>query len=302
MQKSPKSGIAAVRPTTPLALIKAMSATTVPAVAIAAVALVLLFRRFQKFRYIIRMIGLIIAGLLSSTAGIVASPVMYLLGKPSSCNWVVARTMRFLGPYFTGMNVVVEGKINQDNVPSVIVCNHQSSLDIICMAAVIPQNVVVMAKREIKYVPVLGWFMALANNVFIDRGNRTSAIETMAKVAVYLKAKKLSLWLFPEGTRSHQSDDSMLSFKKGAFHLAVQGNIPVIPIVCSTYHPYYDKKNWSFEPGVVHMKVLDPISTEGMKTADVDALIEKTRAKMLEALKSIKTLPPTSLAKQGKVE
>lgn len=60
--------------------------------------------------------------------------------------------------------------------------------------------------------------------------------------------------MYPEGTRSHQSDNTLLPFKKGAFHLAVQGQMPLVPIVVSTYAPFYCEAEMMFEPCVVHIQ------------------------------------------------
>ena len=60
--------------------------------------------------------------------------------------------------------------------------------------------------------------------------------------------------MYPEGTRSHQIDNSLLPFKKGAFHLAIQGSIPIIPIVTSSYHPFYNENLFLFESGVIKIK------------------------------------------------
>ncbi|KAI9015042.1 hypothetical protein BC832DRAFT_528251 [Gaertneriomyces semiglobifer] len=264
-----------------------------PALAAGAVLFLILFRRSNRFRYVVRMTGYIIAVALACLIGIASAPLMWLIGSPGYINWVVARSFAVLGPLFSGMRYKVIGQenITKTPLPCVYVANHQSSLDIIGMGAVLPKNTVVLAKKSIRFVPLLGWFMWAANNVFIDRKNRGSAIDTMAKVAEYLKEHTYALWLYPEGTRSHQISNTLLPFKKGAFHLAVQGQIPVVPIVFSTYYPCYHQSKWVFEPGEITIKVLPPISTVGMTTADVDALLERTRDAMLEALKTIETKP-----------
>jgi 1-acyl-sn-glycerol-3-phosphate acyltransferase len=94
----------------------------------------------------------------------------------------------------------------------------------------------------------------LAKNVFINRTNRQSAVETMTQVALQLQREKRALYMYPEGTRSHQSDKSLLSFKKGAFHLAIQGQMPIVPIVASTYSPCYSERDWVFEPCTLQIR------------------------------------------------
>ncbi|KAJ3158803.1 1-acylglycerol-3-phosphate O-acyltransferase [Geranomyces michiganensis] len=294
------ASVVAARKTENALLLLLSNRGRMPALAAAsAILLLLLWRRSSRVRFILRVLGFILAGTVASLVGILSSPFMWAAGVPGSTNWVVAKTMLKLGPLLTGLGVKVEGReiLEQAGLPAVLVCNHQSALDILGMGAILPKNVVVLSKKEIKFVPILGWFMALANNVFIDRGNRVSAIETMGQVATYLKEKKYGLWLFPEGTRSRQRDDSILPFKKGAFHLAVQGQLPIVPILFSTYGPCYDKKEMRFDPGTFTVKVLDPIDTKGLSTADVDALMERTRTAMTEGLKTIRTIPSNGAAR-----
>ncbi|KAJ3020264.1 1-acylglycerol-3-phosphate O-acyltransferase [Thoreauomyces humboldtii] len=285
-------------------LMELLTGRATSALAASAILFIILFRRSSVVRFYARMIGYIIAGIISSVVGITVSPFMWALGRPGMTNWVVARTMKLIGPVLSGMRCRIEGQeiLDRATLPAVLVCNHQSSLDVLGMGYILPPNVVVMGKKEIKWVPILGWFMALANNVFIDRKNRGHAIETMGKVAVYLKEHKYGLWLFPEGTRSHQVDDTLMPFKKGAFHLAVQGQIPIVPIIFSTYQPCYQPKKSIFDAGVITIKVLEPIPTTGMTTADVDALLEKTRDAMLAALQSIKTIPASAATEAKKLQ
>lgn len=147
-----------------------------------------------------------------------------------------------------------------------------------------------MVKKELLSVPILGSFRTLFNpvihskNIAIDRSNRSKAIETMQQVAVTMKQTKQAILVFPEGTRSYQTDNSMLPFKKGAFHLAVSGKLPVIPIVASTFPPFYDEKKYIFEPCTVQVQVLEPIFGD-----NVDELMERSRNLMLATLPNLKT-------------
>lgn len=97
-------------------------------------------------------------------------------------------------------------------------------------------------------------------------------------------SRQLSLWIFPEGTRSNLPVPDMLPFKKGAFHLAVQSQIPIVPVVVENYHRLFDGKT-RFEGGTIRIKVLPPVSTEGLGKDDVSALSDRVRAQMLETLK-----------------
>jgi lysophosphatidate acyltransferase len=106
----------------------------------------------------------------------------------------------------------------------------------------------------------------------------------MQNLAKRMTLQKSALWMFPEGTRSYQSDKSLLDFKKGAFHLAVQGKFPIIMAVVSTYSPRYDEKVKVFRPLTVNVKILEPVYG-----TNVDQLIESTHARMTECLQTLNT-------------
>lgn len=251
-------------------------------------------KTFTKARFYAKCILLIFCGMMSASIGILVSPLTALIGKRSSINFIVARSMAFLSQHLINLKYVVQGKenlIKPDGKPIIYLANHQDALDIIAMGVIIPENVVVLAKKSIKYIPFLGWFMLLANNIFIDRKNKQSALETMGKVADELNEKGLGVWIYPEGTRSGQNDRSLLPFKKGAFFMAIEGKVPIVPIVISTYSPLYDTKIKDFHDGIVTIKVLPEINTDGMKIEDVNKLIEHTRNSMLIALQELESVP-----------
>lgn len=91
--------------------------------------------------------------------------------------------------------------------------------------------------------------MWLSNTVFLDRRNRTNAVQAFAKAADDMKSKKVSIFVFPEGTRTNSSEVGMLPFKKGAFHVAVQGQFPIVPMVCENYYDLYASNAKHFEAG-----------------------------------------------------
>lgn len=127
-------------------------------------------------------------------------------------------------------------------------------MDLLLLGHVIPPNTVITAKKEVAKIPFLGWVFVAGGNLLIDRKNRSSAIEAMNKVADQMAERNLSAWIFPEGTRSHQTDNTLLPFKKGAFHLAKSKGFPIVPIVASTYAPSYNEKTMTFEPATFQVK------------------------------------------------
>lgn len=96
-----------------------------------------------------------------------------------------------------------------------------------------------MAKKELQWTPLLGQFMTLSGAIFVDRGNNAKAVKSLASAGQTMKARRTSLWVFPEGTRSSKEQSDLLPFKKGAFHLAVQAGVPITPVVCENYWRLY---------------------------------------------------------------
>jgi 1-acyl-sn-glycerol-3-phosphate acyltransferase len=163
------------------------------------------------------------------------------------------------------------------------VSNHQSSLDMIVGAALSPDGIVVVAKKEIMYIPFInmGWWAH--DFLRIDRGNAKKAIESLAGVARKIVQENRTFWILPEGTRSPPGE--VRKFKKGAFHIAIEGKIPVYPVVLQGTGELLSKKDYFPKPGVVRVQFLPPVKTEGMTVNDVDALTAHVQSQMAEAYK-----------------
>ena len=99
-----------------------------------------------------------------------------------------------------------------------------------------------------------------------------------------MQSQRQSVFIFPEGTRSYYDHPDMLHFKKGAFHLAIQAQVPIVPIVVANYSNVLDMKKKIFRSGTIGIRVLEPVQTTGMAKEDVQTLLEDVRAKMMEAL------------------
>jgi len=128
--------------------------------------------------------------------------------------------------------------------------------------------------------------VSLSGTVFIDRANRTNALATFDSAAKYITSKRQSVWIFPEGTRSYSSTPTMLPFKKGAFHLAIQAQVPIVPVICQNYSHVLHVPTRTFEKGTIKVKVLDPIETKGLTGTkeEVDALVQRVQGAMTKEL------------------
>jgi putative phosphoserine phosphatase/1-acylglycerol-3-phosphate O-acyltransferase len=130
-------------------------------------------------------------------------------------------------------------------------------------------------------MPVIGQMMQAGGVIFIDRKDKDKAIEAM-KPAVDALKNGTSIIIFPEGTRSY--DYNLGQFKKGAFHLAMQAKVPLIPIVIKNAHDAMPRGTNIFRPTAVEINVLPPVPTKNWKKKDLDKNIAKVRKLFLEEL------------------
>jgi lysophosphatidate acyltransferase len=130
-----------------------------------------------------------------------------------------------------------------------------------------------------------------SKTVFIDRGNSKNARAAFDGAAKHIRDERQSVFIFPEGTRSYYSKPDLLPFKKGAFHLAVQAQVPIVPIVSANYSNVLTMKGgwkkWSFKSGRIPVKVLRPIKTQGLKADSVEEISRWCRDDMLRTVQEM---------------
>ncbi|XWW97483.1 hypothetical protein V2A60_005466 [Cordyceps javanica] len=265
--------------------------TTVAFVAYCALTAALFMLSFiiPRAGFFARSLAMYMTFLWAAIFGVISSIVLTLVGRQSIAQWATARAFLYSARLTTGTTFQVDdpNDILGSTRPAIFIGNHQTELDVLMLGAVFPKHCSVTAKRSLKHIPLLGWFMTLSGSIFIDRANSKDARQAMQGAADEIKARKQSVYMFPEGTRSYTKEPTLLPFKKGAFHLAVQAGVPIVPCVVANYSHILYPKDFVFNAGVVPIKILDPIPTEGLTTADVDELTRTTRELMLEELMSI---------------
>ena len=156
------------------------------------------------------------------------------------------------------LGVKLELKYHEDpkNIgPAVYVANHQNNYDLFTLPAMVPENCVSLGKKSLKWIPFFGQLYWLSGNILIDRANRSKAAGTISKSAEKIKRKGLSVWMFPEGTRSYGR--GLLPFKTGAFHTAMSADVPVVPVCMSTTHKTIKLNRW--DNGTIYLEMLAPI-------------------------------------------
>lgn len=172
-------------------------------------------------------------------------------------------------------------KLNSSK-PAIFVSNHASALDVFIGMALCPYGGCGVGKKEILKIPFFGLAYWLAGHLLIDRGNNAKAVASMKKLSDFVKAKGLSIWIWPEGTRS--LDGKLIPFKKGFVHLALATGLPVVPVIVHGAHKVWPAKTMQFYPGEIKIEVLDPIKTNDWNRETVDKHVEEVRNFMAKAL------------------
>ncbi|MVU79205.1 HAD-IB family hydrolase [Nocardia sp. ET3-3] len=165
--------------------------------------------------------------------------------------------------------------------PAVFIFNHQSQFDIVVVAEVLGTGFTGVAKREITKNPVFGPLMRFVEVTFIDRANTAVAKAELAPVVDTLRGG-LSVVIAPEGTRS--LTPRVGPFKKGAFHIAIQAGVPVIPVVIRNAGEIAWRNSAVVRKGIVDVAVLPPIDVSGWDPSHMDAEVEGVRQLFVDTL------------------
>ncbi|MBT0421699.1 1-acylglycerol-3-phosphate O-acyltransferase [Morganella morganii] len=162
----------------------------------------------------------------------------------------------------------------------VYVGNHQNNYDMITMSNAVQPRTVTVGKRSLIWIPFFGQLYWISGNILIDRSNRSKAHNTITQVADQIKKRNLSVWMFPEGTRSRGR--GMLPFKTGAFHAAMAAGVPVVPVCVSTTQGRIKLNRWN--NGVVIVEMLPPVDTSKYTREQVRELAEDCRQMMIKRI------------------
>jgi 1-acyl-sn-glycerol-3-phosphate acyltransferase len=157
--------------------------------------------------------------------------------------------------------------------PYVAVANHESYADIFLISH-FPWEMKWLSKDAVFRIPVMGWMMRMANDIPIKRGKRESVLSAMAGCRDRL-AKRVSVMIFPEGTRA--PTEEMLPFKDGAFRLAIDSQVPILPIAVAGTRDCMAKHSFLFRRARAKARVLEPVPTAGMTLSDVSTLRDRVR-------------------------
>ena len=205
-------------------------------------------------------IPVMVAGMLSRTGNLAFS-----ISKIWAYTMIAAS---FVRTEIKNKNKILKG------TPYIIISNHQSHYDIITLVTTLGIQFRWIIKKEILKLPIFGYALYASRNIFIDRSNTTSAIESINKGFDRLP-NGVSVMVFAEGTRS--PDGQIHEFKKGGFITAVRLKIPILPVTINGSRRVMRKGSFTLKPGKIQILIGDPIDTSSYTTDTVQDLINKTR-------------------------
>jgi 1-acyl-sn-glycerol-3-phosphate acyltransferase len=200
-----------------------------------------------------------------------------------------ARTARFtavpwarFGLLMSGVKVHLHGMEHiKPGQSYVIVANHLSHFDIWVLYGWLGLDLRWVMKKELRDVPIIGVSCDALGHVFIDRQNRQAALASLNEARERIVAGT-SILFFPEGTRSR--DGTLKPFKKGAFNMALDLDLPVLPITLNGTHDILPPGSLQVSPGEVHVTVHPPLSVTGLSEADLDDLTKQSHDVIASAL------------------
>ncbi len=208
------------------------------------------------------------------------------------------RLFRWAGSQLTRFNplwdVTIEGwdQVEDPRNPFVVVSNHQSTIDIPLISR-LPIEMKWVVKVELMKIPGFGWMMKTAGDIPVDRSDPDSRSSVLTRAKDVL-SKRCSVMLFPEGTRSR--DGRLLRYADGAFRMAIQAGVPVLPLVVDGTLDALPKNDWRFRQRAhLRLKVLPPVSTENLTTDDAPALRQKVRQRTAEQLAAWRGVDPAEV-------
>ena len=218
--------------------------------------------------FLIRLIAVLLFGVFICLTG----SIFCLFNPRNPKN--VARFSHLFGIFLTplfGVKVITREYPNIRELGScVFIANHQNNYDVLVASNIVQPNTVTIGKKSLVWVPFFGTIYWLTGNILLDRNNKSKARETLTQVVDIMHQKGISVWMFPEGTRS--KGRGLLPFKTGAFRTAIAAQVPIVPICVSDTN---DIRLNRWNNGHMIVEMLAPIETKGMSKEDAKGLMDQ---------------------------
>ncbi|MCA9566903.1 MAG: 1-acyl-sn-glycerol-3-phosphate acyltransferase [Myxococcales bacterium] len=228
------------------------------------------------------VVGLVIIGVNTTICMLVCALLIpWRVARIKTCNYYGKIT----GPMVmkvSGCPMTFVGTEHLDaERPAIYISNHTSIVDIFLAIQLSPVGTVGVAKKQVVYYPFFGLLYLLSGHLRIDRGHSQKAKESLAALGEYVRAKRLSIYIWPEGTRSRSG--RLLPFKKGIVYLAEQTGLPIVPVVVEGAHEAWVKNSLKIAPVPIKVTVLPAIDTTGWNGDTAEANL----ATLQDAFKSV---------------
>nr|XP_037270441.1 1-acyl-sn-glycerol-3-phosphate acyltransferase alpha-like [Rhipicephalus microplus] len=245
------------------------------------ITIAVLVRRSQTFRYYFRLATYYVLTLI--VCALACIPSVFRPFDPENMLFI-SFGLKHLR-WTIGVEAVL---LHEERIPKdrrfIMVVNHQSSLDVYGLMHVWQEfhPCLAVMKRELVYTGPLALVCYLAGCIFIDRHDPRQSHRALNERLDDIRNGKASFMVFPEGTRN--PEPKMLPFKKGAFHMAVDCQAPVVPVVLSNYKSFFCCEDKIFNDGVIKLTVLPVVSTDGLTLRDVSDLTKRVQSMMQDEL------------------
>jgi 1-acyl-sn-glycerol-3-phosphate acyltransferase len=217
----------------------------------------------------------------------VAGALLLIFGPPVLLVALLTRNRDLVYPWalfgarnwlrLTGAKVQVSGSEHlKPNQTYVFISNHRSYLDTATLFAYTGRRLGLLAKKELLNVPILGYGMGFVNVMAIDRSNRERARQTVEAATDRIRSGT-SFGVFAEGTRAKPGE--FLPFKKGAFYMAAQAGVPIVPVAIKNTDHLMGKGTGEARAGIIEMVMLPPVSTADYSTdEEVKGLVNRVHS------------------------
>lgn len=195
------------------------------------------------------------------------------VGIPLACDAALA---------MAGVKLNITGEENVWKArPAIFIGNHQSSLDPVIMGSLLRRDFTGVSKAEAKFDPRMVAASLFLDPVFIDRSNSGQSREALDKLTDRIRSGT-SIMIFPEGTRMPTPQPG--AFKKGAFHMAMQAGVPIVPVVFRNAGELLAPRATVVRPGTVDVCVLDPIDTADWDVDNLNNIVTEVRQLFVDTL------------------
>jgi len=220
---------------------------------------------------------------LSTIACGAVSVVVTFFDKSGDTGVAIARFWAKMLLFYARVKVETDGLEKLEGLPSCVICsNHLSYMDTPVVLGRIPLRFRFLAKSELFRIPFMGTHLRQAGHISVPLEDPRGAVKTLTQAAEAIRARGISLLIFPEGGRSE--DGNIQPFKEGAAYIAIKAQVPLVPIALIGTREVLPMHGKVFRPGLVRLKIGDPIPTKGLALKDREALTNEAYRQVVEML------------------